>query len=175
LPNAKAHDTITVVTGIALAPITYLTLLHQGHSPEAAQVDTAVLVGAHLLSGFMFSPDLDIDSAIDDRWGIFFWLWRPYMWAVPHGHRWLSHGLIISPLLRLLYFSGVMALLFLGLTWALGQFRIVVPNYHEQIFNSLLRLARTHSREVLVFLLGFITGGAAHTIADWLITRRQHE
>ena len=59
----------------------------------------------------MFSPDLDLDSAIDDRWGIFFWIWRPYMWLVPHRSRLLSHGLVIAPLLRLLYFYLVVLLL----------------------------------------------------------------
>ena len=173
MPNAKAHDAITVVTGLALAPLTYLALLDQGHTPEVTRVDTALLVGAHLLSGIMFSPDLDIDSAIDDRWGPFYWLWRPYMWVVPHGH-WFSHALLISPLLRLLYFFVAVSLVFVGLAWALGRLGIVVPDYHLQVINYVLHLARTRPREALVFLIGFIIGGAAHTIADWLVTDRKH-
>lgn len=175
LPNAKTHDAITVVTGLALAPLTYITVLSQGQSSELAAVDTGLLVGAHLLSGIMFSPDLDIDSAIDDRWGIFFWIWRPYMWVVPHGSRLLSHGLIIPPLLRLLYFFVVVTLLFLGLGWALGQLSIAIPDYHLQALHYLLTLARTQPREVLVVLTGFITGSAAHTIADWLVTSSKHD
>ncbi len=156
-----------------LAPAAYAILLGQSHSAEVAVVDTALFVGAHLLSGIMFSPDLDIDSAIDNRWGVFYWFWRPYMWAVPHGTRW-SHGLIFAPLLRLLYFFTGILLLFLGLVWVLGRFGIVVPDYHIQAINTLLQLARTRPREVLVFLLGFITGSAAHSIADWLITNHKH-
>src|SRR3712207_525087 len=102
MPGARTHDVITVITGLALAPVGYSALLSLGLTPDSALRNTAVLVGAHLLSGIMFSPDLDLDSSIDDRWGIFFWIWRPYMWIVPHRHRWLSHGLIVSALLRLL-------------------------------------------------------------------------
>lgn len=174
LPGAKTHDLITVVSGGALAPLTYLILLNQNLPREIATLDTALLVGAHLLSGIMFSPDLDIDSAIDNRWGPFFWIWRPYMWAVPHRSRWFSHGLILPPLLRLGYFFIMVTLLFLGLAWGLGRFGIVVPNYHEQAANYLLQLAHRQPREVLLVLLGFITGGAAHSLADWLVTGGKH-
>lgn len=174
MPGARTHDKITVVTGIALAPLTYLTLLGQGQSPPTAGVDSAWLVGAHLLSGIMFSPDLDLDSAIDNRWWIFWWIWRPYMWAVPHRSRWLSHGLVIPPLLRLLYFFTVVTLLFLGLAWALGQIGIVVPDYHLQVFNYLHDFVNTQPQAVLMILLGFITGGAAHSLADWLVTGGKH-
>ena len=170
MPGARTHDVITVVTGAALAPFSYVALLSLGQPAEAATLDTAVLVGAHLLSGIMFSPDLDLDSAIDDRWGIFFWIWRPYMWLVPHRSRWLSHGLVVSAILRLLYFYLVLTLLFVSMAWVLGRLGIVVPDYHIRATNYLLALMRTHPHEVLAFVVGFVTGGAAHTIADWLVT-----
>ena len=170
MPGVRTHDTITVVSGGALAPFIYIALRSQDLSQEVALQNTVLLVGAHLLSGIMFSPDLDIDSAIDNRWGVLFWIWRPYMWAVPHRSRWLSHGLIIPPLLRLGYFFISATLVFLGLAWVLGQFGVIVPNYHEQAVQYLLQLTRQRPREVLLVLLGFITGGAAHSIADWLVT-----
>lgn len=170
MPGARTHDVITIVSGGVLAPIAYLTCLGLDLPAKTSQLDTGLLVGAHLLSGIMFSPDLDIDSAIDNRWGIFFWIWRPYMWAVPHRSRWLSHGLIIPPLVRLGYFVIVLTMGFLGLAWGLGRLGIVVPNYHEQAAQALLYVARTQPREVLLVLVGFITGGAAHSLADWLVT-----
>lgn len=170
LPGAKTHDVITIVTGIALVPLAYATLLNLSQSPEVSQVDTGLLVGAHLLSGIMFSPDLDIDSAIDNRWGMFYWIWRPYMWAVPHRSRWLSHGLIFAPLLRLSYFFTAVTLIYLGVVWALKQLGFVAPYDYQQAVNALLLLASTQPLEVLVVLIGFITGSAAHTIADWLVT-----
>ena len=170
MPDGRTHDQITVVTGVALAPLTYILLASRGVEPSTAAGYTALLVGAHLLSGIMFSPDLDLDSRIDDRWGIFFWLWRPYTWFVPHRHRWLSHGLIISQLLRLLYFYLVVVGLLAGLAWVLGWVGLVFPNYHAQLSAWLLNVARDHPRETLAFIMGFCTGGAAHTIADWLVT-----
>jgi uncharacterized metal-binding protein len=174
MPGARTHDAITVITGLALAPVGYSTLSALGLEPDSTLRNAGVLVGAHLLSGIMFSPDLDIDSAIDNRWGIFFWIWRPYMWAVPHRSRWLSHGLIVAPLLRLLYFYLVVLLLFLGGAWLLGRVGVAVPDYHIRVTNFLLDLARTHPRTVQAFVAGFITGSAAHSIADWLVTGGKH-
>jgi uncharacterized metal-binding protein len=169
MPNARTHDGITVVTGIALAPVTYVALVAQGQPATVSGVDSLVLVGAHLFSGIMFSPDLDIDSAIDNRWGIFYWLWRPYMWLTPH-RRWFSHGLVLPPLLRLLYLATVLTLLFLSIAWLLAQISIVVPNYHLYVADYLVTLVYAHPRRTWLFAFGFITGGAAHSIADWLAT-----
>ena len=174
MPGARTHDAITVITGLALVPIGYSWVHERSPSPEMAATDIALLVGAHLLSGMMFSPDLDLDSAIDNRWGMFYWIWRPYMWAVPHRSPLLSHGLVIPPLLRLLYFFAVVGLLFFGLAWALGQVGIVLPNYYAQAAAYLLSLARAHPREVMAVLVGFVTGSAAHSIADWLVTDGKH-
>jgi uncharacterized metal-binding protein len=170
MPGARAHDAITVATGLALAPIGYSTLVGMALPPDAAIRNTAILVGAHLLSGIMFSPDLDLDSAIDDRWGIFFWIWRPYMWLVPHRSRLLSHGLVIAPLLRLLYFYLMVVLLLIASTWLLGRVGIALPDLHTRLRDTLLGLWRDHPRETQSFIAGFITGSAAHTIADWLVT-----
>ena len=54
MPGARAHDLITVVTGVALAPLTYSILSQSGVAPDVALANTGVLVGAHLLSGLMF-------------------------------------------------------------------------------------------------------------------------
>lgn len=170
MPDARTHDAITVISGVALAPITYLAQARAGVSPEPSLTATGLLVIAHLVSGILFSPDLDLDSAIDDRWGIFFWIWRPYMWLVPHRHRLLSHGLVISQLLRLGYFYGVVIALVWLLTWALGKIGILLPYTHVWITETLLSVARNHPRETAAVLIGFCTGGAAHTIADWAVT-----
>lgn len=167
MPGARTHDMITVATGVLLAPPAFIALA--ASAPETALAHTFLLVGAHLLSGIMFSPDLDLDSSIDNRWGIFYWIWRPYTWLVPHRHFW-SHGLILPPLLRLLYFYLVVMGLLIGTAWIFGQIGIVLPDYHIRLTDTLLRLFREYPRAVLVFLIGFVTGGAAHTFADWLVT-----
>jgi uncharacterized metal-binding protein len=169
MPGAHAHDVITVVTGAALAPIAYVVQSSGGADPRAALTNSAILVAAHLVSGIMFSPDLDLDSRIDNRWGIFFWIWRPYMWVVPHRNFW-SHGLILPPLLRLLYFYLVLMLLLIGGAWLFGRIGVAIPDYHVRVTEALLGIGRDHPRETWAFVIGFVAGSAAHTIADWLVT-----
>ena len=170
MPGARTHDIITVVTGVALAPLTYSTNLAIGLDSQQSLRHAALLMGAHLLSGIMFSPDLDLDGAIDNRWGIFYWIWRPYMWLVPHRSRMLSHGLVIPPLLRLIYFYWVSVGVLIASTWLLGRAGITVPYLHQQISDTVFGLVLRYPRETWTFLIGFITGSAAHSIADWLVT-----
>jgi uncharacterized metal-binding protein len=170
MPGARAHDVITIITGMTLVPIGFAAQAAMNTLPDLALRGTAILVGAHVLSGIMFSPDLDLDSAIDDRWGIFFWIWRPYMWLVPHRSRLLSHGLVIAPLLRLLYFYLMVALLLIVSAWLLARVGIALPDLHIRLRDTLLGLMRDHPYETQAFLAGFITGSAAHSIADWLVS-----
>jgi uncharacterized metal-binding protein len=173
MPGAQTHDAITVASGIALAPLSYVALLNLSQPTQVAAANTLLLIGGHLLSGILFSPDLDLDSRIDNRWGIFYWIWRPYMWAVPHRNFW-SHGLVLPPLLRLLYFYLVVIVLLLAMAWVGGRLGLVVPDYPARLTAALLRMWRDHPHEVLAFMAGFVTGGAAHTIADWLVTSGKH-
>ncbi|MCS6940334.1 MAG: metal-binding protein [Roseiflexus sp.] len=167
MPDTRTHDIITLATGVLLAPATYVLLESSGR--EYAATGAAVLTGAHLISGLLFSPDLDIDSAIDNRWGVFFWIWRPYMWIIPHRHFW-SHGLVIAPLLRLVYFYVVAMLIVIWGAWLLGRIGIGTPDLHAQASAWMFDVMRRNPDMVRLFLFGFISGSAAHTIADWLVT-----
>jgi uncharacterized metal-binding protein len=129
MPDTRTHDIITVATGALLAPAAYVLLESGGRDDAAA--GAALLTGAHLISGLLFSPDLDIDSAIDNRWGFFFWIWRPYMWLIPHRHFW-SHSLVFAPLLRLVYFYLVALLIVVWGAWLLGWIGVGVPDLHTQ-------------------------------------------
>lgn len=171
MPDARTHDLITVATGAAMAPLTY-SYLNEAmlFSHATAMTGTLWLVGSHLVSGIMFSPDLDLDSAIDDRWGIFHWIWEPYERAVPHRHFW-SHSLIFAPLLRLAYFYAVVSGLLFAWVWLLSLLGVVVPNYHWQLYEALRTWLEANPGVRLAILVGFCTGSAAHTIADWLVTR----
>ncbi len=169
MPDAKTHDVITVISGAVLTPFAYQYTLQQGVTGEQAMLGATLFLAAHLVSGIMFSPDLDLDSSIDDRWGIFFWIWRPYMWAVPHRNFW-SHSLVVSPMIRLLYFYLVLILLLMGGSWLLAQVGIIFPYQHWQVTNWIVGVAQQYPRETWTVLLGFVTGSAAHSIADWLVT-----
>ncbi len=171
MPSAQTHDAITVISGAILTPITYYAYLEYTQlSPSTALACSLWLGGAHLLSGIMFSPDLDIDSAVDDRWGIFFWLWRPYMWLVPHRSFW-SHSLIVSPLLRLGYFAFVVYSLLFVVSWGLSRIGLTPLAFHREFIGQIHALIVTRPNEVWAFVIGFCTGSAAHTIADWLVTK----
>lgn len=169
MPGARGHDIITVISAVGLAPLVQSLQVYNGIGPEAATRNTAIAVVAHLLSGMLFSPDLDLDSAIDDRWGPLYILWRPYMYVMPHRH-FFSHSLIISPLLRLLYFYLMIVVVLVGGAWLLGRVGVVVPYYHAVMTDRLLGLIRDNPQETRAFLLGFITGSAAHTLADYFVT-----
>jgi uncharacterized metal-binding protein len=170
MPDARTHDLITYATAAALVPLAQVAQMSLlSVHPLDARPNTAWLAIAHIISGVMFSPDLDLDSAIDDRWGVLFWIWRPYMWVVPHRSSW-SHSLVFAPLLRLAYFYFVMVGLIIGGSWLLALVGIVVPNYHMQMAEALSRATADNPGAVLAFLIGFCTGSAAHSIADWLVT-----
>jgi uncharacterized metal-binding protein len=174
MPGARTHDLITFATGVILAPIAQaVQVAALGLAPLDARPNSAWLVIGHLISGVMFSPDLDLDSAIDDRWGVFFWIWRPYMWLVPHRSIW-SHSLIIAPLLRLTYFYFALLIMLIGGTWLLGQVGIVLPDYYRQLSDEIGRVQAENPAASLAFLVGFCTGSAAHSIADWLVTGGKH-
>jgi uncharacterized metal-binding protein len=174
MPDARTHDLITIASAIALAPLAQITQTSVlGLTALDARPNSAWLVIAHVISGVLFSPDLDLDSAIDDRWGVFFWIWRPYMWVVPHRSGW-SHSLIFAPLLRLAYFYFVLIGMILGGSWLLGQVGIVVPDYPQQLGAAISQATADHPGAALAFLIGFCTGSAAHSIADWLVTGGKH-
>ncbi len=72
--------------------------------------------------------------------------------------------------MRLVYFYLVVLGLLAGLAWLLGKVGLIIPDYHIQLSAWLLNLMRNYPRESVAFIIGFCTGGAAHTIADWLVT-----
>ncbi len=149
---------ITVVTAVVLAPAAWLI------SPDHSLVTAFTITGAHLVSGLLFSCDLDIDSLEYKRWGPLRIIWWPYKEAVPH-RSWISHGLIVGPLLRLAYFG----LIVYALLWL-----ILHAVDRADLWRSLGRLAaatlQQNSGQSYAFLLGFVLGGAAHSIPDWITT-----
>ena len=173
MPKAATHDRITVISAAALAPLLY----HAGHEltrfglPLDALTagDVLLFVAAHLVSGYYFSPDLDTDSRIHRRWGPLGVIWLPYRCMVPHRHFW-SHSLVVAPLLRLVYlFAVIHVLLFavhlLQIFSILADFPL--PTVDPQLG---LVLLQQYPRESLLVLAGFISGSAAHSISDWLVT-----
>ncbi len=139
MPNRATHDTLTLLTTVPLGAGAWV-------ATQDALLTTCAVAG-HLFSGLWCSADLDIAGGSYKRWGTLRFIWLPYAWAVRHRH-WLSHGLVIGPVLRLAY---------LGL-WLLPL--LVVFGEDVRI------LIQAHVNAALLALAGFIIGGAVHTLAD---------
>ena len=166
MPNGRTHDFITLATGVAMMPAALNLAL-----PDMNTTNAFVLVGAHVSSGLMFSPDLDLLSTPYRRWRALRWVWLPYRRMVPH-RSWISHSLVLGPLLRVAYFAGIMSLLAL---MGLGVLNLLVPVDPTGTLFSIARMIldwiRDHPATIFYALLGFILGGAVHTLADLFVSR----
>ncbi len=67
-----------------------------------------VAAASHLLGGLYLSPDLDLKSLPFKRWGIFKIVWIPYQKLIPCHRHWLSHGVVVGSIIRLLYIVALL-------------------------------------------------------------------
>ena len=165
MPNGRTHDFITLVSGAAMAPA-----LLNSDLPDMGAANATVLLGTYLASGLLFSPDLDVRSSAYRRWRGMRWVWLPYQRVVPH-RSWVSHSFVFGPLLRALYFTGVLALIGGGL---LALFNLLTPidatGTLLAILRSINRWILEHPSTVAYALVGLVAGGAIHTLADLVFT-----
>jgi len=162
MPTARAHDIITVTLAPPTFAATYLL---------TRSVDLSIIVtSAMLFAGFMFGPDLDIQSKQYVRWGPLGFLWWPYKVVFRHRSR-FSHGILLGTAIRVLYFA-VMLLLLVGL--GLLIYRLLPPQVSEKVNLPLLleqvwrTLRSVESRYLIAAFLGLWWGATSHTLTDWL-------
>ncbi|HKQ99287.1 MAG TPA: metal-binding protein, partial [Pyrinomonadaceae bacterium] len=162
MPSGKTHDAITII----LAAPTFVAAWGVTGSPALALVVTAAM----LFGGFMFGPDLDIQSRQYARWGIFRFLWFPYRVLFRHRSRW-SHGIIFGTLIRVLYFTLVLALL----VSAGVYLRAMLANGPAPSFGEIVQAWRAIEagvRETVgehaawAVMAGLWWGAASHTLTD---------
>ena len=138
---------------------------------------------AMLFGGFMFGPDLDIHSKQYTRWGVFRFLWLPYQVVFRHRSRW-SHGIIFGTLIRVLYFTGVLALIAVGGIYLRAMLvnggppslELMARNW--QAIEAGLRESPFGSHAALwAVLAGLWWGAATHTLTDvlWSMLRKGSE
>jgi len=174
MPSGKTHDAITLI----LAAPTFLVALGATGKIALAVLATAMM----LFGGLMFGPDLDIQSKQYTRWGVFRFLWFPYKVVFKHRSRW-SHGIIFGTLIRVLYFTGMVALvaslgIYLRALLVGGSF---APNFFEigQAWRAIEASVRQNVGEhaVWVGLAGLWWGAASHTLTDvaWSVLRKGSE
>lgn len=149
------------MTGAVAAPVVLDSTL-----PDINPTNALVLLGSYLLSGLLFSPDLDLKSAPYKRWRALRFMWLPYQKVIPH-RSWVSHSFLFGPLLRVLYFAVVMSMLtFLVLALINALVPIDPTNTLLNVANQIRAWLETHPIVIGYAVAGFILGGAAHTLAD---------
>jgi uncharacterized metal-binding protein len=160
VPDGRTHDTITVVTTAFAAPLSW-TFVFDGDFGA-----TGLLFGSYLASSLFFSDDLDINSEEYHRWRDLRWLWWPYQ-RVVHHRSVLSHGFLIGPLLRLLYFAVILFILFWLFLFFIG---LIAPIDASGVLlggvRASVRFLFDHPTGSLLALIGFVLGGLTHSVAD---------
>lgn len=96
MASGKNHDRSIFFTSPVVA------IVVGSHSLELG----IVAASAHLLGGLYLSPDLDLVSKPYKRWGYLRVLWLPYQKLIPCHRHWLSHGVIVGSVVRLLYLAA---------------------------------------------------------------------
>jgi uncharacterized metal-binding protein len=128
---------------------------------------TLLVTAAYLFSGLWLSNDLDIDSRIYRRWGPFRWLWYPYQRLMKH-RSWLSHGVAVGPLLRLVYLY-VMLELILRAAHRMARFFDLSTAAVEtglRMSADVWPYVLSHPHISLPLLAGLVLGGVAHSVVD---------
>ncbi len=169
MPNRAVHDFLTVASSVVITPVTYSILSSIPEASEWATIAAALVFVSHNVSGILFSPDLDMDTHIHKRWGIFYVLWVPYQMVIPHRHFW-SHGLVLPPLLRLGYFFWMCLLVLYVVETIAAYFGLAVPNLQQSVTRLVLAFVGAHPVECVTIATGFVSGAAVHSIADWLVS-----
>ncbi len=177
MSSGKDHDQATVVTAIALLPLTQLIPLAPYlplHLPESFSLSLGVL------SGLWFSPDLDIYSRPYRRWGTLRVIWFPYKKLVKHRSP-ISHTPIFSQLFQLLYFLfALQAFLFIVQSFVhlLVQSSPVLSQFLQRILllfpelswyapaTWLYQLWTSHPTWVILYVLGVVIAGTEHILMD---------
>lgn len=164
MPGGRTHDAITGI----MAPVAFaIGGVWQGW------LGGCLFMLAHLFSGWMLSPDLDVVAGCCayKRWGPFKIIWRPYMRVFRHRSG-ITHGPIIGSLFRLAYLGLVVAIaytLFLigtALLWRIMGWRGV-----DEVMESINSThgfvwAAENWKVVLLAVCGLEFGAICHIVAD---------
>ena len=173
MPSGKTHDAITII----LAAPTFAAAWGLTHSVGLACVATLTM----LFGGLMFGPDLDIQSKQYTRWGVFRFLWLPYKMVFRHRSRW-SHGIIFGTLIRVIYFTGIIALLAATAVYLRAMLAGGAPPAFEEVvgvwkmMEGVLRES-VGNHVMWVAFCGLWWGAASHTLTDvgWSVLRKGSE
>ena|ERR1051325_1412535 len=165
MPGARTHDLITVVTAAGA------NVAHFALTPQADPMLATLFTVPYLFAGYACAGDLDVDSKEYRRWGPLRFLWWPYRVIVPH-RSWVSHGLILGGVIRVVYLALIFTLLFWGGLWLVSRLgpHINASEVTRDVGNLLFRFGQEHPQWTIAALGGFILAGTAHSVADAIST-----
>jgi uncharacterized metal-binding protein len=173
MPSGRTHDAITII----LAAPTFVVAWGLSGSLMLATLATLAM----LFGGFMFGPDLDIQSRQYTRWGLFRFLWLPYRKLFKHRSRW-SHGIIFGTLIRVIYFAAVLALVIVAGVYLRAALVGGAPPSFERFAEAWWAIEASATRNagkhaVWAILAGLWWGAASHTLTDvaWSVMRKGSE
>jgi uncharacterized metal-binding protein len=162
MPSGRTHDAITLFLAVPA--------LAAGYFVTGRLWMSVVTAATFIFGGLMFGPDLDTISRQYSRWWIFKGLWFPYRTFFKHRSRW-SHGLIFGTLLRVVYFTGVVALggfMAAFLVELISGVRIAGVWDFVETWRRMGGAFRAHTGESIAIaaFIGLWLGAASHTFTD---------
>ena len=165
MPGCRTHDFITAVTAAGAVGAYFYV------APSPSWENALYFTGSYLFAGYACAGDLDLNSREYHRWGPLKCIWWPYRVCVPH-RSWVSHGLIMGGVLRIVYLLAVFTLIAACGFWTYGRFhgiekaRVVAI----QQWASLDGFVLAHPVPIALSLSGFILAGTVHSLSDLIST-----
>lgn len=158
MASGRTHDRITLWT-LPLVVLLAFRVTLDGWL-------TVIVCLGFLLGGWMFGPDLDIHSVQYKRWGWLRWIWLPYRGRIRHRSH-LSHGPLIGTAVRVLYFSGWVALAGLLVVDGLNSAERTALTWGDLV-DGMGWGIRTYWPYWVALLVGLELGALSHYVTDWL-------
>ena len=159
MPSGSTHDRITLWLFPGVVSIAYL-VTRNGEL-------TLLLGGGFFFAGLMFGPDLDIYSIQFKRWGILRGIWLPYQKLLRH-RSWLSHGLIIGTVIRIIYLllwlflAGILVTAIAQMIWGFEW------NWQRFILAMIKLVREVYWKNAIALFIGLDLGAMSHSISDWI-------
>ena len=162
MPSGRTHDAFSYV----LVLPSFLTF----HWYWGSVLVPLVATSGMLFAGLMFGPDLDIHSAQYKRWGPARFIWAPYRLAISHRSR-LSHGILFSTVVRVLYFLAIVLLLSTCVFYVRHHYLFGLETSwsaeFQRVSDDLMVLwKQTDKHYFKAAFLGLWIGAAVHTVVD---------
>jgi uncharacterized metal-binding protein len=164
MPSGRTHDRVTYALA---SPVFVVAQIYGGDLLLSGMIAMAMV-----FAGLMFGPDLDLQSKQYQRWGPLRFIWYPYRLMTGHRSR-LSHGLILSTPVRILYFSVVVIVcsttaLYAQRYYLYGNQTTWMAAFNQISADLIAFWQKADKRYLWAAFAGLWLGAAIHTLTDVL-------